>query len=77
MDEVDLLDANPYYAQVRLRNGRETTVSLCQLAPVGETNVLPEINDQEHDNVEITLPEFAILPKGSEADDTSSEIIEA
>ena len=77
MDEVDLVDANPYYAHVRLRNGRETTVFLCQLAPVGERNVPPEINDQEHDNVEITLPEFAILPKGSEADDTSNEIIEA
>ena len=29
-NSVDLLDANPHYAHVRLRNGRETTVSLRQ-----------------------------------------------
>ena len=36
VDEVELLNANPQYAHVRLRDGRETTVSLRQLAPVGE-----------------------------------------
>ena len=77
VDEVDLLDANPHYAHVRLRNGRETTVSLRQLAPVGETNVLPDINNYEQDNVEITQPEFAISPNGGEADNTNNEIVEA
>ena len=77
MDEVDLLNAYPHYAHVRLRNGRETTVSLRQLPPVGEINVLPDINDYERDNVEITQPEFAISPNGGEADDTSNEIVEA
>ena len=77
MDEVDLLDANPHFVLVLLRNGRETTVSLRQLAPVGETNVLPDINDYEQDNVEITQPEFAISPNGGEAYDTSNEIVEA
>ena len=76
VDEVDLLDANPHYAHVRLRNGRETTVSLRQLAPVGETNDLPDINNYEQDNVEITQPEFAISPNGGEADDTNNEIVE-
>ena len=36
VDEVELLSANPQYAHVRLQNGRETTVSLRQLAPTGE-----------------------------------------
>ena len=36
VDEVDLLDANPEYAHVRLPSGRETTVSLRHLAPCGE-----------------------------------------
>ncbi len=36
VDEVDLIDANPHYAHVRLSNGRETTVSTRQLAPYGE-----------------------------------------
>ena len=35
VDEVELLDCNPMYAHVRLQDGRETTVSLHQLAPVG------------------------------------------
>lgn len=35
VDEVDLLDCNPMYAHVRLRDGRETTVSLHQSAPIG------------------------------------------
>ena len=33
VDEVDLLEANPEYAHVRLPNGKETTVSLKHLAP--------------------------------------------
>ena len=36
VDEVELVDANPQYAHVRLPDGRESTVSLRQLAPVGE-----------------------------------------
>ena len=38
VDEVQLLDANPQYAHIRLADGRESTVSLRQLAPVGEVN---------------------------------------
>ena len=32
------LESNPMYAHVRLPDGRETTVSLHQLAPIGETS---------------------------------------
>ena len=33
VDEAKLIEANPQYAHVRFNNGRETTVSLCDLAP--------------------------------------------
>ena len=36
VDEVDLLEANPQYAYVRLPDGRETTVSVKHLAPSGK-----------------------------------------
>lgn len=36
VDEVELLSANPQYAFVRLQNGKETTVSPRQLAPIGK-----------------------------------------
>ena len=35
VEQVDLLDANPNYAHVRLPDGRETTVSTRHLAPAG------------------------------------------
>ena len=44
VEEVDLLEANPNYAHIRFDDGRETTVSLRDLAPRGtdvETNELP------------------------------------
>ena len=36
VDEVELISANPQYAFVRLQNGKETTGSLRQLAPIGD-----------------------------------------
>jgi len=33
VDEVDLLDTNPTYARIRYQDGRESTVSLMDLAP--------------------------------------------
>ena len=33
VDQAELIEANPQYAQVRLSDGRETTVSLCDIAP--------------------------------------------
>ena len=38
VQEVDLLECNPQYAHVRMPDGRETTVSLRQLAPCGESS---------------------------------------
>ncbi|CAC5414189.1 unnamed protein product [Mytilus coruscus] len=37
VEEVDLLEANPTYAHVRLPDGRETTVSVRHLAPRGQS----------------------------------------
>lgn len=37
VDEVELLEANDKYAHIRHQNGRETTVSVQDLAPPGET----------------------------------------
>ena len=42
VDEVELLEANPQYAHIRHQNGRESTVSLHDLAPRGE---LPDITN--------------------------------
>ena len=36
VDEVELLEANPHYAHIRFPDGRETTVSVRDLAPIGE-----------------------------------------
>ena len=36
VDEVDLIEANPHYAYVRFPNGRESTVSVKDLAPTAE-----------------------------------------
>ena len=35
VDEVDLVEANPNYAKIRYRDGRESNVSIRDLAPVG------------------------------------------
>ena len=38
VQEVELLEANPEYAHVRFENGRESTVSLRDLAPHGDSH---------------------------------------
>ena len=66
VDEVELISANPQYANVRLRDGRETTVSLRQLAPTGEimeTGEAPVSKD--------TGPELADVCSQPPADDTN------
>ena len=39
LDEVELLDANPSFANVRLRNGNEVTVSVSDLAPCPSNSI--------------------------------------
>ena len=54
VDEVELLDANPSYAHIRLPDGRESTVSIRDLAPVGssdhEVNSDPQLNEDSRVN---------------------------
>ena len=38
VDEVELIEANPSYAHIRLPDGRKDTVSLKHLAPQGNTD---------------------------------------
>ena len=42
VEEVQLLEANPQYAHVRFPDGRESTVSMRDLAPVGNTSLSKE-----------------------------------
>ena len=41
VDEVELLEANPQYAFIRYANGKESTVSIKDLAPTGEVREVP------------------------------------
>ena len=36
VDEVELVEANPHYAHIKFPNGREDTVSIRDLAPIGQ-----------------------------------------
>ncbi|KRX14053.1 Uncharacterized protein T07_5149 [Trichinella nelsoni] len=47
VEEVELLEANPKYAHVRLSDGRETTVSLRHLAPAGGKCVAEDASPEE------------------------------
>lgn len=52
VDEVELLEANPQYAHVRFPDGRETTVSVKDLAPRGEVR---DLKDTESSNNELPV----------------------
>jgi len=46
VEEVDLVEVNPEYALVRYENGRESNVSLRDLAPVGDRTLYEEPSDR-------------------------------
>ena len=50
MEEVELLEVNPDYALVRHENGRESTVSVNNLAPRGNIELLERNIDSETKN---------------------------
>jgi hypothetical protein len=61
VDEVELIEANPQYAHVRDRNGREITVSLRDLAPCGTRNTeksskIQNTHNSDSDPVTTTQP---------------------
>ena len=53
VDEAELIEANPQYAYVRFNNGRETTVSLRDLAP-HPRQVNGDCNDLNKTSIENT-----------------------
>ena len=59
VDKVDLLHATPNYALVRLPNGRETTVSLKNVAPCTSTDSDDIVNidnvNEESENVGLNV----------------------
>ena len=57
VDEVELIQASPTHARVRLQNGREVTVSLRDVAPFGEKEVINDIGLQPSNNTELLLEE--------------------
>ena len=60
VEPVVLLDVNPNYAHVRLSTGRETTVSLRHLAPIGDTGFSLE-NESEDSNGNPSVRDVPVL----------------
>ena len=79
VDEVQLLEANPQYAHVQFRDGRESTVSLRDLAPIGnltlskkQTSTETLIDSEKPNNpcTEISLAN----PTSTEEQNTTTEL---
>ena len=66
VDKVNLLHATPNYAIVRLPNGRETTVSLKDVAPCtsADSNDIVNINNEneESENINVNLSDVSNGP---------------
>ena len=52
VDEVELLEANPSYAHVQYPNGRLDTVSLRDLAPIGNAEIVPQTYSETSSSAE-------------------------
>ena len=71
VDEVQLLEANPEYAHIRHADGRESTVALRHLAPVGEQPLSsPEaqevpVTTLEEEDLQLLHEEAPSLPPAS------------
>ena len=76
VDEVELIQASPTHARVRLQNGWEVTVSLRDVAPFGEKKVINDVGLQPSNNTEL-LPEENLNNSQSSSDkfvtDSSAE----
>ena len=67
VEEVELLEANPSYAHIRHHNGRETTVSLRDLAPCAEPIVKHSIENRQ------SVPQVEQLVKVNQAENSSCD----
>jgi len=63
VEEVDLVEANPEYALVRYGNGRESNVSLRDLAPVGDRTLHKELSDRIDPNTTLQSTPTTSEPK--------------
>ena len=74
VDEVELLEANPQYAFIRYKDGRESTVSIKDLAPTGEVRDLsirdvvvqtdPEaFSDVEQEGIDLNVEHEEVFPE--------------
>ena len=50
-DKVDLIEANPNYALIRYPDGRESTVSVTDLAPFPKISPIPPTEKNQHRNL--------------------------
>ena len=76
VEEVDLLEANPNYAHIRNAEGRETTVSLRDLAPRG-TDMEPDGTALLHsavDNLSIADPILPVVENVSTTGNSNLEV---
>ena len=70
IDEVELLDANPSYAHVKLQDGRETTVSLRDLAPCAHFH-LPTVEAEVNVN-DVGVSSDIVTPQASDIKETNA-----
>lgn len=77
VDEVELLEANPQYAFIKHSDGRESTVSLRHLAPIGETTDKNTVLSEN--NLDLTSPQQEIDLENNNLDNTfqSETVIDA
>ena len=75
VDEVVLLEANPQYAHIRFTNGRESTVSVSDLAPARNSLQSGDVVD---DNIQKDLNDSTSTkenPQEKEVDSNDSQTI--
>ena len=70
LEEVEVLDVNPQYAHVKLPSGFQSTVSIRDLAPCGDTQVRvplqPSSPQSPMDNQQV-IQRFEVLPRVSDS----------
>ena len=64
VETVEILKVNPNYAHVRFNNGRETTVSLCHITPLGDgmNSLNTEPDPMPGDPQELNVPNPSNAP---------------
>ena len=60
METVEILEVNPNYAHVRFNNGRETTVYLRHIAPLGDG--MNSLDTEPGDTQELDVPNLSNTP---------------